>query len=76
MLLQSPLRSLCRQKGGGSMNNDALKREAKYESRMAVARTMLKNGIITKEEYCRIDTIFLEKYRPLLGELRAGKSPN
>jgi hypothetical protein len=43
---------------------------------MAVARTMLRNGIITKEEYCQIDTIFLDKYRPLLGGLRAAKMPN
>ena len=56
------------------MNKDEFKRETKYESRMAVARTMLKNGLITEEEYCQIDTIFLEKYRPLLGSLRAGKS--
>jgi len=58
------------------MNKDDFKREADYESRMAVARTMLRNGFITEQEYCQIDTIFLEKYRPLLGGLRARKSPN
>ncbi len=58
------------------MNRDDFEREAKYESRMAVARTMLRTGVITKEEYGQIDTIFLAKYRPLLGSLRAVKTPN
>jgi len=58
------------------MSNEEFEREAKYESRMAIARTMLRNGFITKEEYCQIDTIFLDKYRPLLGVLRSDKSPN
>ena len=57
------------------MNKDVFAREVKYESRMAVARTMLRKGIITKEEYCEIDTIFLDKFRPLLGTLRAEKVP-
>ncbi len=58
------------------MNRDDFEREAKYESRMAVARTMLRTEVITKEEYGQIDTIFLTKYRPLLGSLRAVKTPD
>jgi hypothetical protein len=58
------------------MSRDDFEREAKYESRMAVARTMLRIGIITEEEYSQIDTIFLAKYRPLLGGLHAVKTPN
>ena len=60
--------------GGDGMSKEEFKRETQYESRMAIARTMLRNEIITEEEYCQIDTMFLEKYRPLLGALRAGKS--
>ncbi|MEF2813299.1 MAG: SHOCT domain-containing protein [Oscillospiraceae bacterium] len=30
---------------------------------------MLKNGLITEEQYAIIDTKMLEKYRPLLGTL-------
>jgi hypothetical protein len=56
------------------MSREEFERETKYETRMAVARTMLRIGLITKEEYCRIDTIFLDKYRPLLGGLRAAKT--
>jgi hypothetical protein len=53
------------------MSRENWERESQYESRMAVARTMLRRGLISKEEYCRIDTMFLEKYRPLLGLLQA-----
>jgi hypothetical protein len=58
------------------MNKEDFEREVNYESRMALARTMLRNGFITKEEYCEIDTIFLDKFRPLLGSLRAGFTCN
>jgi len=57
------------------MSKEEFKREAQYESRMMVARTMLRSGFITHQEYCQIDTIFLEKYSPLLGGLRTAKSP-
>jgi transcription initiation factor IIE alpha subunit len=59
-----------------SMNRDDFEREAKYESRMALARTMLRKGIITEDEYAEIDTNFLSKYRPVLGSLRAAKMPD
>ena len=75
MLLQRPLWEKRGREGGDGMNKQDFKRESDYESRMAVARTMLRSGCITYQEYCQIDTIFLEKYRPLLGGLRAVSSP-
>ena len=57
------------------MNKEDFEREVAYESRMVVARMMLRRGIITDEEYCQIDTMFLEKFRPLLGSLRAAIPP-
>jgi hypothetical protein len=59
-----------------SMNRDDFERETKYESRMALARTMLRKGIITEDEYAEIDANFLSKYRPVLGSLRAVKMPD
>ncbi len=58
------------------MSGADFRREAEYESRMAVARTMLRKGIITKEEYGQINTIFLARFRPLLGSLCVGKTPD
>lgn len=36
---------------------------------MHIARKMLSDGIISKKDYCEIDTIFAEKYKPVFGEL-------
>ena len=58
------------------MNRDDNEREVNYESRMAVARAMLRKGIITEDEYAEIDNLFLAKYRPLLGSLFAARMPN
>jgi hypothetical protein len=33
---------------------------------------MLKNSLITEGEFCQIDTMLLEKYKPLLGGLKVG----
>lgn len=38
---------------------------------MSIARQMLKNKIISKEEYQQIDTIITNKYNPTLGTLFA-----
>lgn len=40
-----------------------------YQTTMNMARRMLSQGLISEEEYCQIDTIFLEKYRPVFGTL-------
>lgn len=47
--------------------------ELRYRMSLSVARAMLNEGVITKEEYRQIDTILLEKHRPTLGTLLAGK---
>jgi len=54
------------------MNSEQFKRERKYQSTIAIVKTMLKNSLITKDEFCQIDTMLLEKYRPLLGGLKVG----
>ena len=53
------------------MNKDQFDREKNYGAIMAIARSMLSKGIITEEEYRRIDAIFTEKYQPLIGCLNA-----
>ena len=51
------------------MSKDNFKQELLYQTTMNIAREMLKNTLITKEEYAVIDTIFIEKYNPTLGTL-------
>lgn len=53
------------------MSNAELNNEKLYQTTMFMARKMLLYGIISKEEYYQIDTIFTEKYHPTLGILFA-----
>lgn len=38
-----------------------------YRITLSLAKTMLKRGLITEQDYRKIDGMMLEKYRPLLG---------
>lgn len=51
------------------MRKEEFQNEKLYQTTMQIARKMLKEGIVSEEEYRRIDTIFLEKYRPVFGTL-------
>lgn len=51
------------------MNEETFRDEKLYQTTMLLARKMLREGIISEVEYRQIDTIFLEKYRPVFGTL-------
>lgn len=51
------------------MRKDEFRNEKLYQTTMSIARKMLKEGIVSEEEYRQIDAIFLEKYRPVFGTL-------
>ncbi|MCD7885928.1 MAG: hypothetical protein LUI87_19900 [Lachnospiraceae bacterium] len=51
------------------MSDEQMKNEKLYQATMSMVRRMLENGIISEQEYRQIDTIFLEKYRPVFGTL-------
>lgn len=51
------------------MNKEDFRNEKLYQSTMNIARKMLSEGLISEEEYCQIDTIFREKYKPVFGTL-------
>ena len=51
------------------MSKEEFKNEKLYLATMHIARKMLNEGLITEEEYRQIDTIFLEKYKPVFGTL-------
>ena len=52
------------------MTQEQFKGESNYRLSMSIAKTMLEEGLLTKQEYDKIDTIMLRKYRPILGSLR------
>lgn len=55
--------------GVAQMTEEQFRAEKLYQATMNMARRMLLQGLISEEEYCQIDTIFLEKYRPVFGTL-------
>ena len=55
------------------LNDDQFEREKLYQATMSMFRSMLKSGLITKEQYAIIDTKMLHKYQPLLGTLFASQ---
>jgi len=58
------------------MTKEQFIREARYETAMAAARSMLKGGILNERDYCKIDTIMRSKYRPIIGGLQPVKIPD
>lgn len=58
--------------GVAQMTEEQFRAEKLYQTTMNMARRMLSQGLISEEEYCQIDTIFLEKYRPVFGTLFSG----
>lgn len=46
-----------------------LKKEVLYQTTMNMAVKLKEIGLITMDEYHAIDTMFLDKYKPILGSL-------
>lgn len=55
-----------------SMSKEDMRKEKLYQTTMHIARKMLEEGIISDEEYRRVDKIFIEKYKPVFGTLFSG----
>ncbi|ADL53621.1 SHOCT domain-containing protein [Clostridium cellulovorans] len=51
------------------MTKEAFRNERLYQTTMSKVKNLLNQGLISKEEYKQIDTIFREKYRPNLSSL-------
>ena len=53
------------------MTKEQFEREKNYRISIYIAKSMLKQGLITKQEYKEIDTKLTKKYNPILGSLSA-----
>lgn len=51
------------------MSKEEFRNEKLYQTTMHLARKMLEEGVVSEKEYRRIDTIFLDKYKPVFGTL-------
>lgn len=57
----------------GRMSEAEFHAEKMYLLCLGTAKAMLKKGIISEEEFTKIDTMLLEKYKPTLSTLLSGK---
>ena len=53
------------------MTKEQFQREKMYQATMGMVRRMLSEGLISLEEYAKVEQIFLEKYKPLIGSIYA-----
>ena len=56
------------------MTNEQFDSEMNYRAALAVAKGLLRQGLITEREFCRIDTMLIGIYRPIIGGLCSGKA--
>ncbi len=52
-----------------AVNEDQFEREKLYQATMSMFQAMMKDGLITEEQYAKIDTKMREKYQPIIGTL-------
>jgi hypothetical protein len=52
------------------VTSEQLQRERDYGISMSIVKAMLNKGILTPQEYKKIDTIMTKKYEPILGGLQ------
>jgi hypothetical protein len=57
-----------------AMNEDQFEREKLYTASMEMFRSMLKQHLISEEQFAIIDTKMKEKYRPIFGGLQPVKA--
>jgi hypothetical protein len=55
------------------MTREQFEREKNYLGAVSIAKALLSRRLITAKEYGKIDTMLINKYRPLLGGLRTEK---
>lgn len=56
------------------MDEDQFEREKLYQASMNMFQAMLKDGLITEEQYVIIDTKMRDKYQPIIGTLFSDKA--
>ena len=54
------------------MTKEEFHNEKMYQATMGMVRRMRSEGLISQEEYERVERIFLKKYKPLIGTVYAG----
>ncbi len=53
------------------MGSEQFQNEKLYQGSLSIAKSLLKNGLISHEEYTKVEEYLLKKYRPIFGALFA-----
>jgi len=56
------------------MTQEQFDREKKYQAALAVARTLLKRGIITEDDYAKTEEVLRVKFCPFIGSFLPEKA--
>lgn len=56
------------------MNREQFQKELDYGTALALAREMLEQGVISREEFTRIDTMYLARYNPVFRRIEPPKA--
>ena len=56
------------------MTPEQFEREKKYQAALAVARALLKNGIITEDDYTKTEEVLRIKFCPFIGAFQPEKA--
>lgn len=54
------------------MNSEDFGSEIQYQLTMSYVRQLKNNGVISDDDYKKIDALMLKKYRPVLSALLSG----
>jgi uncharacterized membrane protein len=52
---------------------EQFEREKKYQAALAVARSLLRQGIISEDDYAKADDVLRRKFCPFIGAFRPQK---
>ena len=56
------------------MTHEQFNREKKYQAALAIFRAMLKQRIITEDDYAKAEAILREKFNPFIGSFQPEKA--
>lgn len=56
------------------MTAEQFTREKKYQAALAVARAMLKQGVITEDDYAKTEEVLRIKFCPFIGSFQGEKA--
>jgi len=51
------------------VTHDQFQREKNYRVSLSITKAMLANGVITEQEYRKIDRLLITRYKPVIGAL-------